>query len=156
MGDSQASPSMVVSGDLGSHSWVTGPGGGHTHAPHTPYPAKHSRLPRAPGQVLLASAPGSLAWAYVAPVASQVIWPQLWLRMEIFRGLPGWHHGSMIRQWPKPYMGVLMLAVAGFMAASQAQGAGDKVLVGASTSGANGLMYQVPYYAEKDRSLIPA
>jgi len=48
-------------------------------------------------------------------------------------------------------------AVAGLLdAASQAQGAGDKVLVGASTSGTNGLMYQVPYYAEKDRSLIPA
>jgi len=124
--------------------------------PHAPIPCKTLPITKAPGQVLLASAPGSLAWAYVAPVASQVIWPQLWLRMEIFRGLPGWHHGSMIRQWPKPYMGVLMLAVAGFMAASQAQGAGDKVLVGASTSGANGLMYQVPYYAEKDRSLIPS
>lgn len=47
-------------------------------------------------------------------------------------------------------------AVAGLIAASEAEGAADTVLLGASTTDASAVMYQVPYYTEKDRGLIPA
>ncbi|MYF21089.1 MAG: alpha/beta hydrolase [Synechococcus sp. SB0677_bin_5] len=47
-------------------------------------------------------------------------------------------------------------AVAGLVAASEAEGAADTVLLGASATDANAVMVQVPYYTEADRGLIPA
>ena len=47
-------------------------------------------------------------------------------------------------------------AVAGLIAASEAEGAADTVLPGASATDANAVMVQVPYYTEADRGLIPA
>ncbi|MCY3654685.1 MAG: alpha/beta hydrolase, partial [Cyanobacteria bacterium MAG IRC1_bin_28] len=47
-------------------------------------------------------------------------------------------------------------AVAGLIAASEAKGAADTVLLGASATDANAVMVQVPYYTEADRGLIRA
>lgn len=47
-------------------------------------------------------------------------------------------------------------AVAGLIAASEAEGAADAVLLGASTTDTNAVMVQAPYYTEEDRGLIPA
>ena len=47
-------------------------------------------------------------------------------------------------------------AVAGLIAASEAEGAADTVLPGAGATDANAVMVQVPYYTEADRGLIPA
>lgn len=47
-------------------------------------------------------------------------------------------------------------AVAGLVAASEAEGAADTILLGTSTTDANAVMVQVPYYTEADRGLIPA
>lgn len=47
-------------------------------------------------------------------------------------------------------------AVAGLIAASEAEGAADTVLLGASTTDTNAVMVQAPYYTEEDRGLIPA
>jgi len=46
--------------------------------------------------------------------------------------------------------------VAGLIAASEAEGAADTVLLGASATDANAVMFQAPYYTETDRGLIPA
>ncbi|WP_170429590.1 alpha/beta hydrolase [Ruegeria arenilitoris] len=45
---------------------------------------------------------------------------------------------------------------ASLIAASEADGAEDTVLLGASTTDENAVMYQAPYYTEEDRGLIPA
>ncbi|WP_217361270.1 alpha/beta hydrolase [Ruegeria arenilitoris] len=45
---------------------------------------------------------------------------------------------------------------ASLIAASEADGAADTVLLGASTTDENAVMYQAPYYTEEDRGLIPA
>lgn len=47
-------------------------------------------------------------------------------------------------------------SVAGLIAASEAAGAADTVLPGASATDENSVMYQAPYYTEKERGLIPA
>jgi len=47
-------------------------------------------------------------------------------------------------------------SVAGLIAASEADGATDTVLLGASATDENSVMYQAPYYTEKERGLIPA
>lgn len=47
-------------------------------------------------------------------------------------------------------------AVAGMIAASEADDAAETVLLGASATDANSVMYQAPYYTEEDRGLIPA
>lgn len=47
-------------------------------------------------------------------------------------------------------------AVAGLIAASEAEGAADTVLLGASTTDTKAVMVQAPYYTEEDRGLIPA
>lgn len=46
-------------------------------------------------------------------------------------------------------------AVAGMIAASEADGAADNLLVGASATDEKSVMYQAPYYTEEDRGLIP-
>ncbi|MEM8652475.1 MAG: alpha/beta hydrolase [Pseudomonadota bacterium] len=46
--------------------------------------------------------------------------------------------------------------VAGLIAASEAEGAEDTVLIGASDTDENSVMYQAPYYTEEERGLIPA
>ncbi|MBO9448113.1 CocE/NonD family hydrolase [Ruegeria sp. R14_0] len=45
---------------------------------------------------------------------------------------------------------------ASLIAASEAGDAADTVLLGASTTDENAVMYQAPYYTEEDRGLIPA
>ncbi|MBE1284165.1 MAG: alpha/beta hydrolase [Rhodobacteraceae bacterium] len=45
---------------------------------------------------------------------------------------------------------------ANLIAASEAEGASDTVLLGASATDENSVMYQAPYYTEEDRGLIPA
>ena len=47
-------------------------------------------------------------------------------------------------------------AVAALIAASEADGAADTVLLGASATDTNAVMVQAPYYTEADRGLIPA
>ena len=47
-------------------------------------------------------------------------------------------------------------AVVDLIAASEAHGAADNVLLAASTTDTNALMYQAPYYTEQGRGLIPA
>lgn len=47
-------------------------------------------------------------------------------------------------------------AAAGLIAASDAEGAADTVLPGASATDQSAVMYQAPYYTEEDRGLIPA
>ncbi|MEM8541803.1 MAG: alpha/beta hydrolase [Pseudomonadota bacterium] len=47
-------------------------------------------------------------------------------------------------------------AAASMIAASEADDAADTVLVGASATDENSVMYQAPYYTEQDRGLIPA
>ncbi|MBO9399977.1 alpha/beta hydrolase [Shimia sp. R9_3] len=47
-------------------------------------------------------------------------------------------------------------AVAGMIAASEADDAAETVLLGASATDANSVMYQAPYYTEEDRGLIAA
>ena len=42
------------------------------------------------------------------------------------------------------------------IAASEAEDAGDVILLGASATDENSVMYQAPYYTEEDRGLIPA
>lgn len=75
----------------------------------------------------VAPAPGSPAWG---SVPRQVIWPQRWLMMTVSGRLPWWRHGSMIRPWRRhPWW---RDAVAGLIAASEAEGAADTVLLGAS------------------------
>ncbi|SMX27702.1 Alpha/beta hydrolase family protein [Pelagimonas phthalicica] len=45
---------------------------------------------------------------------------------------------------------------ANLIAASDAEGAAETVLLGASATEENAVMYQAPYYSEEDRGLIPA
>ncbi|WP_293574218.1 CocE/NonD family hydrolase [Phaeobacter sp.] len=45
---------------------------------------------------------------------------------------------------------------ASLIAASEADGAAETVLLGASTTDENAVMYQAPYYTEEQRGLIPA
>ena len=45
---------------------------------------------------------------------------------------------------------------ASLIAASESEGAADAVLLGASATDENSVMYQAPYYTEEDRGLIPA
>ena len=47
-------------------------------------------------------------------------------------------------------------AAAGLIAASEADKASETLLLGASSSDQNAVMYQAPYYTEEDRGLIPA
>ena len=47
-------------------------------------------------------------------------------------------------------------AVADLIAASEAEGATNTVLLGASATDADSVMYQAPYYTEADRGLISA
>lgn len=47
-------------------------------------------------------------------------------------------------------------AVAALITASEAEGAADTVLLGASATDATAVMYQAPYYTEAERGLIPA
>lgn len=47
-------------------------------------------------------------------------------------------------------------SVASLIAASEAEGAADTVLLAASATDPNSVMYQAPYYTEEDRGLIPA
>ena len=47
-------------------------------------------------------------------------------------------------------------AAANLIAASESDDAADTVLLGASATDANSVMYQAPYYTEEDRGLIPA
>lgn len=47
-------------------------------------------------------------------------------------------------------------AVAGLIAASEAEDAADTLLLGASATDASSVMYQAPYYTGEDRGLIPA
>ncbi|MCA0907722.1 alpha/beta hydrolase [Ruegeria marisrubri] len=46
--------------------------------------------------------------------------------------------------------------VASLIAAAEANGAADTVMLGASATDENSVMYQAPYYTEEDRGLIPA
>ncbi|WP_068113459.1 alpha/beta hydrolase [Tropicimonas marinistellae] len=46
--------------------------------------------------------------------------------------------------------------VASLIAASEAEGAADSVMLGASATDETSVMYQAPYYTEADRGLIPA
>lgn len=73
--------------------------------------------------------------------------------MTVSGGLPWWRHGSMIR----PYGGRHPWwrdAVAGLIAASEAEGAADTVLLGASAT--NAVMVRAPCYTEEDHGLILA
>lgn len=45
-------------------------------------------------------------------------------------------------------------AVAGMIAASEAEGAAEQILLGASATDENSVMYQAPYYTEEHRGLI--
>lgn len=47
-------------------------------------------------------------------------------------------------------------AAAGMIAASEADNAADAILLGASATDENSVMYQAPYYTEEDRGLISA
>ena len=47
-------------------------------------------------------------------------------------------------------------SVAALTAASEAGSAADSILLGASTTDQDAVMYQAPYYTEEDRGLIPA
>ena len=47
-------------------------------------------------------------------------------------------------------------SAANLIAESEAEGAADTVLLGASATDKNSVMYQAPYYTEADRGLIPA
>jgi len=124
MGDSQASPSMVVGGDLGSHSWVTGLEETTPHAPipHTLQNAPYHQGTRAgsvgfSARIFGLGICGSCGFSgYMAPAVAEdgnfqrVAWVAPWLHdLPMAEAIYG---GAD--------------AVAGLMAASQAQGAGDE------------------------------